>query len=75
MSKILTKTDAEKKVYKLTETAIEIKRQKKEANDNYNEELKDIESEIKAIIEDINHSGGTASTAQAVNDAEDEDKD
>ena len=30
MSKILTKTDAEKKVYRLTETAIEIKRQKKE---------------------------------------------
>ena len=71
MSKILTKTDAEKKVYRLTETAIEIKRQKKEANDNYNEELKDIESEIKAIIEDINHSGGATVSVPE----EDQDKD
>lgn len=50
----MTKQEAEQKVYKLTEQLIEIKRQKKEANDNYNEEIKDIESEIKAVIEDFN---------------------
>jgi pyoverdine/dityrosine biosynthesis protein Dit1 len=49
---ILTKTQAEQKVYKLQEQLLEIKRQKSEANANYNEEIKDIESEIKAIIEE-----------------------
>jgi len=49
---ILTKTQAEQKVYKLQEQLLEIKRQKAEANANYNEEIKDIESEIKAIIEE-----------------------
>ena len=50
----LTKKQAEEKIYKLTEQVLEIKRQKKEANDNYNEEIKDIESEIKAIIDEQN---------------------
>jgi hypothetical protein len=53
---ILTKTQAEQKVYKLQEQLLEIKRQKSEANANYNEEIKDIESEIKAIIEEQNQS-------------------
>jgi hypothetical protein len=52
----LTKTQAEQKIYKLTEQVLEIKRQKAEANANYNEEIKDIESEIKAIIEEQNAS-------------------
>jgi hypothetical protein len=55
----LTKTQAEQKVYKLTETLLEIRRQKKEANDTYNEEIKDIESEIKAVIEDENQANGS----------------
>jgi hypothetical protein len=50
----LTRTQAEQKTYKLQEQLLEIKRQKKEANDTYNEEIKDIESEIKAIIDEQN---------------------
>jgi uncharacterized protein YydD (DUF2326 family) len=54
----LTKLQAEAKVYSLTEQLLEIKRQQKEANAVYKEEIKDIESEIKAIIEDENHVAG-----------------
>lgn len=55
----LTKTQAEQKVYSLTEQLLEIKRQQKEANANYKEEIKDIESEIKTIIEDENLANGS----------------
>ncbi len=54
----LTKLQAEAKVYSLTEQLLEIKRQQKEANAVYKEEIKDIESEIKAIIESENAANG-----------------
>lgn len=53
MSK-LTKAESEKKVYQFTEQLLEIKRQQKEANATFKEEIKDLESEIKGIIEDFN---------------------
>ena len=50
----LTKEESEKKVYQFTEQLLEIKRQQKEANATFKEEIKDLESEIKGIIEDFN---------------------
>lgn len=58
----LTKAQSEQKVYALTEQLLEIKRQQKEANSNYKEEIKDIESEIKGIIEDFNANGSVPAT-------------
>ena len=48
----MTKTQAESKVYELTEKLISTKKDQKDINSGYKETIKDIESEIKAIIED-----------------------
>jgi len=53
----LTKQQAEQKVYELTEQLIKVKLDQKDVNAGYKEKIKDIESEIKAIIEDYNSSG------------------
>ena len=50
----LTKQQAEAKVYELTEKLIKTKLDQKDLNAGYKEKIKDIESEIKAIIEDYN---------------------
>lgn len=48
----MTKQDAEKKVYELTEKLIFVKKDQKDINAGYREKIKDIEDEIKSIIED-----------------------
>lgn len=48
----LTKQQSESKVYELTEKLISVKKDQKDVNSGYKETIKDIESEIKAIIED-----------------------
>jgi hypothetical protein len=50
----MTKSQAEAKVYELTEKLIKIKLDQKDVNAGYKEKIKDIESEIKAVIEDYN---------------------
>jgi hypothetical protein len=53
----LTKQQSEQKVYELTEKLIKVKLDQKDVNAGYKEKIKDIESEIKAIIEDYNANG------------------
>jgi hypothetical protein len=50
----MTKQQSEQKVYELTEQLIKVKLDQKDVNAGYKEKIKDIESEIKAIIEDFN---------------------
>ena len=53
----MTKPQAESKVYELTEKLISTKKDQKDINSGYKETIKDIESEIKAIIEDYSVNG------------------
>jgi DNA polymerase/3'-5' exonuclease PolX len=53
----LTKAQAEAKVYQLTEDLLKVKSDQKDVNSGYKEKIKDIESEIKAVIEDYNSTG------------------
>jgi hypothetical protein len=53
----MTKAQAEAKVYVLTESLLLTKKDQKDVNSGYKEKIKDIESEIKAIIEDYNVAG------------------
>ena len=48
----LSKTDAQKKVYELTEKLIFVKKDFKDVAAGYKERIKEIESEIKAVVED-----------------------
>jgi uncharacterized protein (DUF2164 family) len=48
----LTKQQAEQKVYELTEKLLYVKKDFKDVSAGYKEKMKDIESEIKAIVED-----------------------
>jgi hypothetical protein len=48
----MTKTEAEKKVYELTEKLLYVKKDFKDVSAGYKEKMKEIESEIKAIVED-----------------------
>jgi len=50
----MTKTAAEQKVYELTEKLINTKKDQKDVNAGYKEVIKELESEIKSIIEDFN---------------------
>ena len=50
----LTKTQAEEKVYTLTEQLFKLKLDAKDTMAGYKEKMKDIESEIKAVIEEQN---------------------
>ena len=56
----MTKPQAESKVYELTEKLISTKKDQKDINSGYKETIKDIESEIKAIIEDYSVNGTVA---------------
>lgn len=53
----MTKAQAEAKVYELTESLLITKRDQKDVNAGYKEKIKDIESEIKAIIEEYDATG------------------
>jgi hypothetical protein len=53
----MTKAQAEAKVYVLTESLLLTKKDQKDVNSGYKEKIKDIESEIKSIIEDYNVAG------------------
>lgn len=48
----MTKQEAEKKVYELTEKLIFVKKDFKDVAAGYKEKMKEIESEIKAIVEE-----------------------
>ena len=53
----MTKAQAEAKVYELTESLLFTKKDQRDVNAGYKEKVKDIESEIKAIIEEYNTAG------------------
>ena len=48
----MTKQEAEKKVYELTEKLLFVKKDFKDVAAGYKEKMKEIESEIKPIVED-----------------------
>lgn len=48
----MTKTEAEKKVYELTEKLIFTKKDFKDVAAGYKEKIKELENEIKAVVED-----------------------
>ena len=48
----LTKTEAEKKVYQLTEDLLHVRKDCKDSARGYKDRMKEIESEIKAIVEE-----------------------
>jgi hypothetical protein len=49
----LSKTDAEKKVYELTEKLIYTKKDFKDVAAGYKEKIKELENEIKAVVEEV----------------------
>jgi hypothetical protein len=55
----LTKTEAEKKVYELTEKLLFTKGDFKDVAAGYKEKIKDLESEIKAVVEEAESSSPT----------------
>ena len=48
----MTKADAEKKVYELTEKLIFTKKDFKDVAAGYKEKIKELENEIKAVVEE-----------------------
>ncbi len=48
----LTKQQAEQKVYELTEKLLYVKKDFKDVSAGYKEKMKEIENEIKAIVEE-----------------------
>lgn len=49
----MTKTEAEKKVYELTEKLIFTRRDFKDVAAGYKEKIKELENEIKAVVEEV----------------------
>ena len=49
----MTKSEAEKKIYELTEDILYTKKDMKDVMSGYKEKIKEIESEIKGIVEEI----------------------
>jgi archaellum component FlaC len=49
----LSKTEAEKKVYELTEKLIFTKKDFKDVAGGYKERIKELENEIKAVVEEV----------------------
>jgi hypothetical protein len=49
----MTKAEAEKKVYELTEKLIFTKRDFKDVAAGYKEKIKELENEIKAVVEEV----------------------
>ena len=54
---IISKTDAQKKVYELTEKLIFTKKDFRDIASGYKEKIKELESEIVAIVEEAESSG------------------
>jgi uncharacterized membrane protein YukC len=52
MSKALTREEAEAKVYELTKRLAGLKQDKKAAAADYRDQLKEVEDEIKGILEE-----------------------
>lgn len=52
-----TKSEAEAKVFELTQQLIKVKLDQKDTNSSYKERIREIESEIKAVIEDYKSNG------------------
>lgn len=48
----ISKADAQKKVFELTETLLFTKKDFKDVATGYKDRIKEIESEIKAVVED-----------------------
>lgn len=53
---IISKADAEKKVYELTEQLLFTKKDFKDVASGYKEKIKELESEIKAVVEEVDSS-------------------
>jgi len=49
----MTKVEAEKKVYELTEKLIFTKKDFKDVAAGYKEKIKELENEIKAVVEEV----------------------
>ncbi len=49
----MTKAEAEKKVYELTEKLIFTKKDFKDVAAGYKEKIKDLENEIKSVVEEV----------------------
>lgn len=54
------KLDAQKKVYELTEKLIFVKKDFKDVAAGYKEKIKELENEIKAVVEEAEASAPTA---------------
>ncbi len=52
-----TKSEAEAKVFELTQQLIKVKLDQKDTNSSYKERIREIESEIKAVIEEYKSNG------------------
>lgn len=63
----LSKQEAQKKVYELTEKLLHVKADFKDVASGYKERIKELENEIKAVVEDA---GGLPLAADAVPDEE-----
>ena len=62
MSKVLTREQAEAKVYELTKQLAEIKKEKKTTASEFRERIGEVEDEIKSILEE-QESQNTAGTS------------
>jgi hypothetical protein len=54
----MTKQEAEKKVYELTDKLLFVKKDFKDIASGYKEKIKEIESEIKAVMEESHANEG-----------------
>jgi hypothetical protein len=55
----LSKSDAQKKVYELTEKLIFTKKDFRDVAAGYKEKIKELENEIKAVVEEVETSSPT----------------
>lgn len=55
----ISKTDAQKKVYELTEKLIFTKKDFRDVAAGYKEKIKELENEIKAVVEEAESSSPT----------------
>jgi len=64
MANKLSKADAEKKVYELTEKLIFTKKDFKDVAAGYKEKIKELENEIKAVVEEVGDVSLTPTVAE-----------
>ena len=65
----LSKQEAQKKVYELTEKLLHTKKDFKDVSSGYKERIKELESEIKAVVEDATFGFRAAAPALACNES------